>query len=337
VTPVGRALSFGDDNHDGMYVAALVATPDSSSFTAGSWTRDPGGGLRDHMLVFTLAAVDDQGTAYQLSYNGSGTPEQAAGRYELHPAPPEGAQWLDVTAGSGQTAVRIDLTAPPESTLATTEPASASPAELLLYRVADGLLAYWEPDRRIVTSRVAGLGDKVAALEAAGALPAGSPVPGQLAALCERLGVTGHGIAAAPRPDLPQTWTSVLAHHLRGDPGPGPGAPAASAAFAAALPELDGVRYAVAGLHTGYGQTLLHVVAYGLAANLSARPGASWWLRDEAGQRHVTALLSGDESHLLMHVVPTINPATAHVLELLVDGHAAQIRARLPVTWWSPS
>jgi hypothetical protein len=124
----------------------------------------------------------------------------------------------------------------------------------MLYRVADGLLAYWEPDRRIVSSRVTGLGDVVAALEAVGALPVGSPV---------------------------------------------------------------------ARLHTGYGQTLLHVAADGLAANRSARSPASWWLGDEAGQWHVTALLSGDDRHLLMHVVPAINPATAATLQ--------------PVTWWSPS
>lgn len=334
--PVGRAISFGDDHHDGMYLAALVVTPDSASLTAGSWTHDPAGGLRDRTLLFTLTAVDDQGTAYQLSYNGSGTPEQSAGPYELAPAPPEGAQWLDVTAGSSLPAVRIRLTTPPESAQATIAAASASPAELMLYRVADGLLAYWEPDRRIVSSRVTGLGDVVAALEAGGALPAGSPVPGQLAALCEQLGVTGHGIAAAARPDLPQTWSSMLAHHLRGDPGPATAAGAASAAFAATLPELDGVHYAVAGLHTGYGQTLLHVVADGLAADRRARSPASWWLRDEAGQWHVTALLSGDDRHLLMHVVPAINPATATALQLLVDGQSARIHARLPVTWWSP-
>ncbi len=334
--PVGRAISFGDDHHDGMYLAALVTTPDSASFTAGSWTRDPAGGLRDRMLVFALAAVDDQGTDYQLSYNGSGTPEQSAGLYELAPAPPQGAQWLDVTAGSGRPAVRISLTAPPESVQAAIEAAPLSPAELMLYRVADGLLAYWEPDRQIVSSRVTGLGDMVAALEAAGALPAGSPVPGQLLALCDQLGVAGHGIAAAPRPDLPETWSSVLAHQLRDDPGPASGAAAAHAAFAVALPELDGVHYAVAGLHAGYGQTLLHVAAHGRAADRSARSPASWWLRDETGQWHATTLLSGNDSHLLMRVVPAINPATATTLELLVDGRAARIRARLPVTWWSP-
>lgn len=334
VTPAGRAVPFDDDGRDGMYLAALVATPDSSRLTAGSWTRDPGGGLRDHMLVFTLTATDDQGTAYQLSYNGSGTPEQSAGLYELHPAPPHSAQWLDITAGSGRPAVRIDLTTAPAPARATIAPASASPAELLLGRVADGLLAYWEPDRKIVSSRVAGLGDMAAALEAAGALPAGSPVPGQLAALCEQLGVTGHDIAATPRPDFPETWSSVLAHHLRGDPRPGSGAGAAHAAFAAALPELDGVQYALAGLHTGYDQTLLHVTARGLASHRSA---ASRWLRDQAGQWHVTALLSGDERYLLMSVVPAVNPAAAASLQLLVDGQAARIHARLPVTWWSPA
>ena len=43
-----------------------------------------------------------------------------------------------------------------------------------------------------------GLGDAVTALEACGALSPLSPVPGQLAALCASLDITGHGITDPP-------------------------------------------------------------------------------------------------------------------------------------------
>jgi hypothetical protein len=48
-----------------------------------------------------------------------------------------------------------------------------------------------------------GPGHIVAALHAAGVLPPDSPVPGQLAGLCARLGIDGHGITAPPDGDLP--------------------------------------------------------------------------------------------------------------------------------------
>jgi hypothetical protein len=232
VTPVGHAISFCDDGRDGMYLAALVVTPDSTSLTAGSWTRAPRGGIRDPMLFHRLAATDDRGAAYKLAYNGAGTPELQGGQIELDPMPPPDIRWLDITPGPGQPAVRISLTQPP-SAQARVEPASATPAGLLLHRAANRLLAYWEPDAKVVRSQVNGLGDTVAALQAAGALPAEDPVPGQLATLCERLGVTGHGIAATARPDLPETWRSVLTHHLSQTPSDGADPRAASATFAA--------------------------------------------------------------------------------------------------------
>jgi hypothetical protein len=284
------------------------------------------------MLFHGLAAADDKGTGYKLAYNGAGTPELQGGRLELDPMPPPDIDWLDITPGPGQPAVRVSLASPPPAQ-AMTEPASATRAGLLLHKAANRLLTYWEPDTKIVRSQVSGLGDMVAALQAAGALRPEDPMPGQFATLCERLGVTGHGITATPRPDLPETWRSVLTHHLSQTSGDGGGSRSASATFAAALPELDGVRYAVAGLHTGYDQTWLHVLADGRPAGGIA---ASWWLRDDAGQWHVAVVFVGDESYLQMCVVPPVDPATT-ALELVVEGQTTRIRARLPITWWSPS
>ncbi len=52
----------------------------------------------------------------------------------------------------------------------------------------------------------------MAALHACGALPLASPVPGQLAALCTRMGNPGHVITAPPATDLPEPWQHMLTH-----------------------------------------------------------------------------------------------------------------------------
>lgn len=207
-------------------------------------------------------------------------------------------------------------------------------AELVLHRAANRMLAYWEPDRRIVNSQLEGFGATVAALAEAGGLPADSPLPGQLAALCEQLGVTGHGITAAPRYDLPESWRSVAAYHLGENPGAG--THAASAPVAVVLPELDGARFAVAGLHTGYGQTWLHVLAYGtVAGGIDPRAATSWWLRDDTGQWHVAVVTAEGENYRQLLVVPPVTPGST-ALDLVVAGQAARARAQLPLTWWSP-
>ena len=334
VVPIGRAVGLQDDERDGVYLAALVVTPEWACITAGSWTRDPGGGVRDRMWFCEFTATDDTGTSYKMGYNGAGTPQIQAGPFELAPQPPADVRWLDVTPGPGRPAVRADLTAPAGPVQVTREEGSMAAAGLVLHRAANRMLAYWEPDRRIVNSQLEGFGATVAALAEAGGLPADSPLPGQLAALCERLGVTGHGITAAPRHDLPESWRSVAAYHLGENPGAG--THAASAPVAVVLPELDGVRYAVAGLHTGYGQTWLHVLAYGtVAGGIDPRAATSWWLRDDTGQWHVAVVTAEGENYRQLLVVPPVTPGST-ALDLVVAGQAARARAQLPLTWWSP-
>jgi len=64
------------------------------------------------------------------------------------------------------------------------------------------------------------LGDVVTALQAAGALPPSNPAPGQLAGLCARLGISGHGITTPPAVDMPERWLSLLTRYHRRDPRP---------------------------------------------------------------------------------------------------------------------
>jgi hypothetical protein len=46
-----------------------------------------------------------------------------------------------------------------------------------------------------------------------------SPVPGQLATLCARLNLNGHGITTLPARDLPEPWLSVLTQYQHRDTG----------------------------------------------------------------------------------------------------------------------
>jgi hypothetical protein len=281
-----------------------------------------------------FTATDGTGAGYLLGYNGAGTPQIHAGAFELAPRPRADARWLDVTPGPGRPAVRADLTAPAGPVQVTREQCPMAAAGLVLHRAANRMPAYWQPDRRIVNSQLGGFGATVAALAEAGGLPAGSPLPGQLAALCEQLGVTGHEITAAPRRDLPEPWRSVAACHLGENPGAG--TQAASAPAAVVLPELDGARYAVAGLHAGYGQTWLHVLADGTAAGgTGPRAGPSWWLRDDTGPWHAAVVTAGGGNYRQLLVVPPVTPGST-TLDLVVAGQAARARAQLPLTWWPP-
>ena len=104
-------------------------------------------------------------------------------------------------------------------------------------------------------------GEIITVLLQTGAIAADSPLPGQLAALCQRLGAAGHGITVPPAGEIPAHWASVIAH--RDAPVPAEG-PELFAPFAATLPEVDGARFALAGLSTAAGESHLHVVSRGM-------------------------------------------------------------------------
>jgi hypothetical protein len=114
-----------------------------------------------------------------------------------------------------------------------------------------------------------GPGHVVAALHAADMLPPDSPVPGQLAGLCARLGINGHGITAPPG-DLPQRWQSLPTPPNRSQQQTPP-APRILAATVAELPELDGAQIATAAMHHREHGTIPHLLASHKRAEVSQR------------------------------------------------------------------
>jgi hypothetical protein len=296
VVPVGRVIRtrVGDVQGE-VHLLTYMQTAAGARFTAISYRRPdqvperhslppgappPGAPPPGVVHAGRFTAVDDQGTGYQFGVSPGPSRTEWSGVLDLRTSPPQGIRWLDLSPTPGGPATRIDLTSqpasPPEITVT---PAAVEPGELLLTEIAAGFLALASPDQVPLHPSAArpgplsqaadGLADIIAALQAGAALSPSSRLPGQLAGLCTRLGIGGHGIAAPPAGDLPEPWLSMLAYCRRGKPERVPGPDWAVTAIE--LPELDGARITVLGLHNGGDGQFLHLLASGVTPEWSRR------------------------------------------------------------------
>jgi len=214
-----------------------------------------------HLPYDQLWAVDGQGTRYAVRFEG-GMGETATWRgiARLSPAPPRRARRLD-PAGDGTCLIRLPLRPPTAGGRAappTPEPVVIPPGERLLMVEAERILASGDargpvqgPDPEEI----------ITVLTEAGAIAVDSPVPGQLAALCQRLGTAGHGITVPPAVEIPAQWASVIVQ--RDAPAPADG-PEVFAPLSGVLPEVDGARFALTGLSATAGESHLHMVSSGM-------------------------------------------------------------------------
>jgi hypothetical protein len=279
----------------------------------------------------------------------------------LCPDPLHEIRWLDLTTAAGEPAARIDLG--PQSPLVPDVTATRhahNPGELLLDVIAAriltavALISQHNPGEQAAADGGLrafvgdGPGHIVAALHAAGVLPPDSPVPGQLAGLCARLGITGHGITVPPAGDLPDRWQSMLT-----PPSSGPKAPPAPgilAATVAELPELDGAKITIAGLHHGERGTIMHLLATGVTLEAGwpygVRPLPVLWIRDSDGRWHATRAdgvvspwadnganpwIDTRMVTAWLRIIPPLDRGTAWI-EISAAGRSAQVRATLPLS-----
>jgi hypothetical protein len=356
--PVGQMILFHDETISGeLDLMAYAHTGAGARFTATWRTRDPLG-ARHHGVppVDAFALTDDRGQRYGLEFAPKGRPESTCD-LALRPDPPPDIGWLEITA-PGEQAVRVDLARRAEGPEPQVSEISVSIGEHLLNRIAERLLAlapeYWmdwhpevagTPPAPPVTNLAAGLGATIAALEAAEVLSPLSPVPARLAALCASLRIGGHGITAAPAPDLPEPWLSMLTHYHRRKPEAAP-AGDGFAGVAAALPELEGIRLVLLGLHNCDGGTWMDALALGQAAGLQHRAlelgmafPLSMWVRDGAGRWHAARPAAWHheegEATLTLRLTPPLTRSWAWI-EVLATGRSAEVRATVPLRWGYP-
>jgi len=348
VAPIGMMIPVRfEDIRGELYIMAYAHTPTGARFTVAAWLRGPVFGRPPHppaiaSAMHNLTATDDKGTAYQLSYRGPGGLVEWAGELFLSPEPPPDIGWLEITAGETIRRIQLDqLTPPPQVTLVS---AAHSPGEHHLHGVAARVLAglpVFSSDRRLRTAGFRAvlpeylthaLGDVIDALQVAGALSPLSAVPGQLRTLCESVGILDHGITATARTDLPDPWLSLLTgfHRRRPDTTP-PGE--GCAGVAVALPEFDGVRLSILGLHNGVDGTVIHVHAAGLPAD-DMFP--LLWIRDEDGRWHTTRRSVSGSSHngelsSRLEVIPPLHRSSW--IEVLAAGISAEVKTSLLLRW----
>ncbi len=363
----GQGISGQMEDVSGeMYVLSYAQTAGGARLTVAARTCgefvppgiEPSCRYRPYAIfpVHQFTAADDRGTRYQVGFIGRGErrPSELTGQITLHPDPPPGIRWLDLATIPGAPAVRIDMNRPSDGTEMAVRPGPASPGEHLLDTIAMRLLLLvleFPQEIRLhpavplpepFTCIADGLGDAVTALQACGALSPLSPVPGQLAALCARLNVTGHGITAPPARDLPEPWLSMLTHYRRRKPRTA-GDSDGCAALAAAVPELDGIRLTIVGLHNSAACTVLLVQAVGVTPDgydgrLGVEPAFPLriWVRDSGGRWHATrargwAGADHTEVTMRLQVLPPLSrPAW---IDVLAAGQSAEARITLPLRW----
>jgi hypothetical protein len=360
--PVGQVIQIREAE---LLLLTYVQTAEGARFTtaAGPFSsagqRGSGGMCgSSRQRPYRFTATDDQGTTCQLS----GRTGSRAGLLELQPDPPAAIRWLDLTPVPGEPAIRVDL-APPDPAgsvpAITVTRKTASSGEILLDVIAAQLLtvAVTFPrdtaERRAAARRellwLAGedrLGDIITALQAADALPAASPVPGQLARLCTQLGISGHGITAPAAHGLPEPWESMLTRYRRPEPGPAL-APGRWASPVAELPEQDGTRIAVLDVHHGESGTVVYLLVSGVTAEDDwpygrvVRPLPALWIRDSSDRWHTTQVHGTGrtgghgEVVLWLDVKPPLDRGTTWI-DVVAAGQSAEARATVPLRGWGP-
>ena len=291
-----------------------------------------------------MTARDDRGTSYRADARGSMALNRWASQVRIQPAPPAGACWLELSA-DGRASIRIDLTGYAEACGVTTEPLSGAPGEQLLEYGAQQILVTAADDRFIAGQTADGMGDVVRRWKPRGhcrrsARPRATWRP---CASGSASAVTGS--PPGPPPGLPEPWLSVLACYGRRHR---PAVREGIATMAVTLPELDGARIALTGLHTVHDWTLLQGFRSGVPwpwpfrpTRLGTDPALGWWLRDDAGHWHVAVPrqhehqdMGGGEASIMLRVVPPLGRETA-ACTVSVTTPTRRADVRVPLSWWA--
>lgn len=349
--PIGTVLPLGPDGSQGTAcLLALAMGPDRAVVTA--MARLPGPGPRPRRAgprpepprpFEEITATDEHGVRYYADDSARSDHGRWSVTFDLLPVPPPATRWLDIASPASTHPVRVELIHPPGPAdtppavpggSSAGLPARLCPADGPLDSLAESWLAQAAHGHAVGDSGLAGLTEVIDALQAAAGLTPGSAALSRLAALAGRLGLE---FPAALRPlirpvTLPDAWVSVLDNRGAAD------GPDQVAAVAAVLPEVDGARFAVAGLDSVAGSATLHAVGWGWEPRPLPGLGQqryTWWARDDQGRWHLARAPGGNRGgvvNLLVEFGPALHP-DARSLEVIVRGPASQAAVTLPLRW----
>ena len=315
---------------------ALILTADRALAPATLFFPSWDGPLEEGTPPFAgLTGTDDAGIEYRLGFaNGTWAGSAWTGTVIFYPTPPAAARWLAVMSPNGPL-LRANITADPPAA-ATLRPAPETLGERLLTRRAEAMLAANALGYPLERGQP-GQAEAVTALERAGVLAPLSPAPARLAALGQLLGLATQG----PTDEVPGRWKAVMTYYgRRKQLSPVTG----TATIAAELPEIDGARFAIAGLRSGSAGTFLHVLVDRLRRTVTWGPcgppsdiGFSWWFRDETGCWHLGAIedvgpVGGGEAMIRLALLPPLGHE-ASALTAEISGATQQLTANLQVRW----
>ena len=348
-TPIGATLPLGPDGGPGTAcLLGLALGPGRAVVTATARWPGRGPGRPAPPLPFgEITATDEHGVRYHADDAARSAHGRWAVTLDLLPVPPPTTRWLDIASPASPHPVRVELGRAPgpagaaaadgtpvDGVPADALPARVGPADWILDSLAASWLAAAVHGQAMGDTRLADLTEVVRALEATAAMTPDRAALSRLASLAGRLGI---GFPAALRPlvrpvTLPDAWLSVLDHRGAAD------GPDQAAAVAAVLPEVDGARFAVAGLDSGAVSATLHAVGWGWEPR--PRPGLgqsryTWWARDDQGRWHVARARGGNRGgvvDLLVEFGPALHPGTRS-LEVIVRGPASQASVTLALRW----
>jgi hypothetical protein len=354
-TPIGRMLRVCSDRApSALHVLSLVRTeteavlalamrmhwpPDGSSADLEASGAGP-----QHLPYDRLSVMDEQGTRYAIRFESGGPGggnrvaryrPLGAGAFVHGPAARPGRQRYQAR----RAAFHLWSGGCPGRPGDDRED-RISPGERLLVLEAERILATREPRAPRERPDPAEIS---AVLKETGVIAQDSPLPSQLAALYRRLGGdwptrTGPPASSAATAEIPAPWASVLAGYSTPRSAE---VPEVFAPVAQLLPEIDGTRFALAGLSITAGESHLHVIGSGHLPTPADRyehnwtPGFSWWLEDNAGNWHVATLTEpwsfGDGlQSFLLRLTSALDSVPGRV-EVVVTGPATQIRAVVPI------
>ena len=290
VVPVGQVIKIRtDDLRRDLLLVAYVQSAGGARFIVTEWPFRP----------FTFTAADDRGVSYQISWRG----EMAPRELQLRPDPPHLIRWLDLTTAAGEPAIRIDLNPQIPVPDVTVTRNAHSPGELLLDVIAARILTAAARFSQ-TQPRTAGRRQFRAARPRRRARPhRRRPARGRPAAVGQPRPRTARRAMRQARHRRPRHHRAArrgpagtVAKHADSpsrEPQPPP-APGILAATVAELPELDGAKIAIAGLHHGERGTIMHLLATGVTLEAGwpyatgIRPVPVLWIRDSDGRWHAT-------------------------------------------------